>query len=102
MQREGTENTEQMKRLLRSGRLEIVGGGYVQNDEASPDFEMVIRQIETGHRYLHKEFGIERVRVAWQIDPFGHSALQPKVLSGFGYEYLVGNRIDEDFKVTAI
>lgn len=59
---------------------------------------MVTRQLENGHQFLYEEFGIEKVRVGWQIDPFGHSALTPSLWSRFGYEYLVINRIDQEFK----
>ncbi|CAG9313475.1 MAN2A2_1 [Blepharisma stoltei] len=86
------------KRLVKDGQIEFVGGGYVQNDEANPDFDMVIRQINMGHEYLKQEFNVSRVQVAWQIDPFGYSALTPSIFSKFGYEYLVTNRIDVNFK----
>ena len=53
-------------RLVRSGQLEFVGGGWVQNDEANPDFAAVIAQISEGHEYLKTLFGV-RARFAWQI-----------------------------------
>ncbi|CAG9332642.1 MAN2A2_10 [Blepharisma stoltei] len=92
------DDKEVIKRFISEGRLEIVGGGFVQSDEANPDIEMVIRQIETGHNYLYENFGIEKVRVAWQIDPFGHSALTPAILANFGYEFLVINRVNYRYK----
>ena len=100
MEEQSNKTREKMKELIRSGNIEIVGGGYAQNDEALPDFEAVIRNIETGHKYLKETFGISQVKVAWQIDPFGHSALTPSIFSKFGYEYMVGSRIDSKFKVT--
>mmetsp|Transcript_23121 Transcript_23121/g.41264 ORF Transcript_23121/g.41264 Transcript_23121/m.41264 type:complete len:1044 (+) Transcript_23121:18-3149(+) len=83
---------------IKSGRLEIVGGGWVQNDEALTDFETVISQLERGHSFLNKTFGISHPKVAWQIDPFGHSAITPTIMQKFGFEELVINRIDERFK----
>ena len=70
----------------------------MQHDEALTPLELAIRQIEMGHEYLFKNFGIHRVRVAWQIDPFGHSAMTPALMSKMGYEYLIINRIDQRFK----
>lgn len=99
MERQPKDVQERMKRLVSSGRLEIAGGGFVQNDEASPNFESIIRQLETGHAYLHDTFGIKQVEVGWQLDPFGYSALTPSLLSKFGYKYHVINRIDSGFKV---
>ncbi|CAG9323240.1 MAN2A2_5 [Blepharisma stoltei] len=94
MDEQSDEKINLFKSFVKNGQIEFVGGGYVQNDEANPDFEMVIRQLETGHQYLNKEFGITKVRVGWQIDPFGHSALTPSLWSKFGYEFLVTNRIN--------
>jgi alpha-mannosidase len=54
--------------LVKSGQIEFVGGGWVQNDEANPDFASMIAQISEGHEYLKTLFGV-RARYAWQIDP---------------------------------
>ncbi|CAG9324133.1 MAN2A2_7 [Blepharisma stoltei] len=98
MEGQDLEMQEAMKSLIKNGQIEIVGGGYVQNDEANTDFDMVIRQIEHGHEYLNEKFGINKVKVGWQIDPFGHSALTPSLWAKFGYQYHVINRIDSSFK----
>lgn len=54
--------------LVKSGQIEFVGGGWVQNDEANPDYASMISQISEGHEYLKTLFGV-RARYAWQIDP---------------------------------
>jgi alpha-mannosidase II len=80
--------------LLENGQLEFLGGGWVQNDEANPDLSTVINQVTSGHEYIRREFGERYVpRVAWQIDPFGHSALTPSAFRLMGFEALVLNRI---------
>ena len=96
------QDKQRMRELIKSGRIEIVGGGFSQNDEALSDIEAVIRNLETGHAYLKEEFDINSVKVAWQIDPFGHSAITPSIFSKFGYEYMVGSRIDINLKVKCI
>jgi len=48
------------------GQIEFVNGGWVQNDEASPDPVSLIGQMTTGHEYLLKNFGTAP-RIAWQI-----------------------------------
>lgn len=58
----------------------------------------MISQLERGHSFIKKYFDIPHPTVAWQIDPFGHSALTPTLMQKFGYEALVINRIDENFK----
>ena len=70
----------------------------VQHDEALPSVDMVIRQLEQGMDFLYEEFGVKQLNVAWQIDPFGHSSISPQLFSSFGFQYFVGNRIDETFR----
>jgi hypothetical protein len=46
------------------------------------------------HRFLNKTFGVTP-RVAWQIDPFGHSSTQAALMSAAaGYEALFFGRAD--------
>ena len=84
--------------LVRSNRLEFVGGGLVQHDEALPSLDMMIRQTEHGLDFLHSHFNISHLPVAWQIDPFGHSAVSPPLFRKFGFQYFVGNRINYKVK----
>jgi len=57
-----------VKSLIASGRFEFVAAGWVQNDEASANFDVVVDQVTEGHEYILKHFGA-KPRVAWQIDP---------------------------------
>ena len=51
------------------------------HDEATAHYVGMIDQTHLGHSFLHREFGEEALpRVAWQIDPFGHSATQASLL----------------------
>ena len=89
-----------IKRFIESGRFEIVGGGWIMNDEALVDFEGVTRQMTAGHRFFKDVLGVENITVAWQLDPFGHSSLTPALFEKMGFEYLVMSRIHGDYKVT--
>ena len=93
------EKKEGFKQLVQSGRIEIVGGGWTQNDEALPDFELVIRQMEDGYNFLRKELDIPRIRAGWQIDPFGHPSLTPALWEKMGYETMTFVRIPDPYKV---
>ena len=51
------------------------------HDEAAAHYVGMVDQTHLGHTFLRQEFGEEALpRVAWQIDPFGHSATQASLL----------------------
>lgn len=56
-----------------------------------------MRQVTEGHEYVQSLFG-KRPRIAWQIDPFGHSSATPALFARMGYEAMVINRIHFDAK----
>ena len=91
-----------LKQFIAEGRLEIVGGGWVMNDEALVDFEGVTRQIIAGHRFFKEALGVENITVAWQLDSFGHSSLTPALFEKMGFKYLVMSRIHGEYKVQYI
>lgn len=91
--REQSHNTrDAVQRLVEADRLVFVGGGWVQNDEANPDVGQVVEQVSEGHEWLRAHFGVTP-RIAWQIDPFGHSSLTPALYANMGYEAIVLNRV---------
>lgn len=49
------------------------------HDEATVHYIDMIDQTTLGHQFLKQEFG-QAPRIAWQIDPFGHSAVQAYLL----------------------
>lgn len=49
------------------------------HDEASPHYIDMIDQTTLGHWFIKDSFG-KLPRVGWQIDPFGHSAVQAYLL----------------------
>ncbi|CAK8568726.1 unnamed protein product [Lathyrus sativus] len=54
----------------------------------------MIDQTTLGHRFLKEEFGVTP-RIGWQIDPFGHSAVQAYLLGAeVGFDSLFFGRID--------
>ncbi|XP_044309624.1 lysosomal alpha-mannosidase isoform X2 [Varanus komodoensis] len=84
-----------VQQLVAEGRLEFVNGGWCMNDEASVHYSAVIDQMSLGLHFLQKTFGeCGRPRVAWHIDPFGHSREQASLFSQMGYDGLFVGRID--------
>ena len=63
----------QVRQLVQEGRLEFLNAGWSMSDEACPHFDDFIDNMQKGHDFLMKEFGV-KPRIAWHIDPFGHSS----------------------------
>ena len=52
------------------------------NDEASTHYNAIIDQHSLGFEFLRQNFGeCGRPRVAWQVDPFGHSREQASLFA---------------------
>ncbi|KAH9260208.1 hypothetical protein BASA81_001377 [Batrachochytrium salamandrivorans] len=86
---------ERVKRLVRDGRFEFVGGGLVSaHDEAMSSHRLVVEQFADGHTFLEQTFGIPQPKVAWQIDSFGHSDSTPALLARLGFSVVVLNRVN--------
>ncbi|WOL03753.1 putative alpha-mannosidase [Canna indica] len=80
--------------LVSSGQLEFINGGWCMHDEAAVHYVDMIDQTTLGHQFLKEEFGF-LPRIGWQIDPFGHSAVQAYLLgSEVGFDALYFSRID--------
>ena len=89
-----TDTTKaKVKKFLQEGRLEFINGGYVMHDEATSYYQHFIDQTRLGMMFLKKEFDYIP-RIAWFIDPFGHSAANAAILSHMGFEKIVFVRID--------
>ncbi|KAF8118095.1 hypothetical protein N665_0006s0095 [Sinapis alba] len=97
-QRWWREQSEEIKNivkgLIRSGQLEHINGGMCMHDEAAPHYIDMIDQTTLGHRFIIREFNVTP-RIGWQIDPFGHSAVQAYLLGAeVGFDSVFFGRID--------
>ncbi|GMQ09533.1 hypothetical protein CsSME_00052871 [Camellia sinensis var. sinensis] len=91
-QSEAVQST--VKQLVSSGQLEFINGGMCMHDEAAPHYVDMIDQTTLGHRFIKEEFDVTP-RIGWQIDPFGHSAVQAYLLGAeVGFDSLFFGRID--------
>jgi hypothetical protein len=88
---------EQVKHFVKTGQLEFANGGWVMNDEATTHYQHIIDQMRLGMEFLKNEFGYVP-KVAWYLDPFGHSISNAYILQELGFERLVMVRIDHNEK----
>ncbi|KAJ8567631.1 hypothetical protein K7X08_019839 [Anisodus acutangulus] len=92
--RQSPEIQEEVRNLVASGQLEFVNGGWCMHDEATCHYIDMIDQITLGHQLIKNEFNITP-RAGWQIDPFGHSAVQAYLLGAeVGFDSVHFARID--------
>jgi lysosomal alpha-mannosidase len=91
---------DRVKALVEKGQLEFINGGWCMNDEASTHYNAIIDQMTLGLQFIDKNFGSKaRPKVAWHIDPFGHSAEQASLFAQMSFEGFFFARINyEDMK----
>ncbi|WP_273845026.1 alpha-mannosidase [Rubrobacter calidifluminis] len=77
------EKREELRKLVREGRLEI-GPWYVQPDEFLVSGEALVRNLLLGDR-RGREFG-PVMKQGYVPDTFGHVQQLPQILRGFGIE----------------
>ncbi len=87
------ELLEEVKRRVREGRWEVVGGSWVESDCILPSGEGLVRQFLYGKRFLKRVLGVD-VRVAWFPDSFGFPASLPQILRGCGIKYFVTQKLN--------
>jgi hypothetical protein len=89
------EKQEEVRTLVKEGRLQFANGGWASNDEATPTFVDIIDQHTLGTTLIANLFGSLYVpTVGWQMDPFGHSHFQSVAYSKMGMNAWFLGRID--------
>jgi alpha-mannosidase len=72
-----------IKKYVKDGRWDIVGGTYIQPDTNLPATEILSRHFTLAQDYFRSNFG-HVPRVAWAADSFGHCAGLPEIMASAG------------------
>ena len=84
-----------VKKLVSEKRLEFINAGWCMNDEAATHYNGIIDQMTYGLNFVQETFGSDaRPRIAWHIDPFGHSNEQASIFSQMSFDGFFFGRID--------
>ena len=84
----------EIKRRIREGRWEVVGGWPVEPDCNIPSTESFVRHALYGKTWCQRHLGAE-VTIGFNPDSFGHAAGLPTILKHSGYRYYVFMRPQE-------
>ncbi len=89
---EHPQTFEKVRRKVKEGAWEIVGGTWVESDCNMPSGESFVRQFLLGKRYFARKFGVD-VKVAWFPDSFGYAWTLPQIMKKSGMEFFLTQKM---------
>jgi len=81
-----------IKKKVKEGRWEIVGGMWAEPDCNLIDGESFIRQILYGKRYFQQKFGVD-IKIGWNPDSFGYNWNMPQFFKKSGIDSFITQKI---------
>ena len=95
--RQNQKMKDDVKMLIKSGRLEITMGGWVGSEESVANYDDIVANFVKGHGWIKQEFGEQAApTVGWNIDPFGHTQANAAIYHDLGFEALFFSRAGAD------
>jgi alpha-mannosidase len=83
---------DEIRKRVKEGRWEIVGGMWVEPDLNLPDGESLVRQLLVGQRYFNQQYGVT-ARIGWNPDSFGYNWQLPQIYKRSGMDYFVTQKM---------
>ncbi|MCP4638932.1 MAG: alpha-mannosidase [bacterium] len=89
------EMFEEIRKRVKEGRWEVVGGWWIEPDCNVPGGEALARHGLYSQRFFQREFG-KKARVGFNADSFGHAGTFPQIYKKSGIDYYVYMRPDPE------
>ena len=86
------EINDEIKKRIKEGRWEIVGGMWVEPDLNMPDGESIARSILIGKRWYRQNYGVD-VHIGWNPDSFGYTWQLPQIYRLSGIDSFVTQKM---------
>ncbi len=83
---------EEIRKRVKEGRWEVVGGSWVEFDANMPSGESLARQFLYGQNYFKEKFGFY-VKVGWLPDSFGFPWTLPQIMAKSGIKYFLTQKL---------
>ncbi len=83
---------DEIKKRIKEGRWEVVGGMWVEPDLNMPDGESQVRSLLIGKRFFWDQYGVD-VRIGWNPDSFGYNWQLPQIYKRSGIDYFVTQKM---------
>lgn len=84
---------EEIKKRVKEGRWEAMGGTWIEPDCNATGAESLARQFLLGRRYFRKHFGDVDTPVLWLPDTFGYSWALPQLIKQAGMKYFITHKM---------
>lgn len=83
---------QKIKKAVRQGKWEIVGGMWAEPDCNLIDGESWVRQILYGKKYFKEKFA-QDTKIAWNVDSFGYNWNMPQIYKKSGFDFFITQKI---------
>jgi alpha-mannosidase len=84
---------EEIKKRVKEGRWEAMGGTWIEPDCNATGAESLARQFLLGRNYFRKHFGDVDTPVLWLPDTFGYSWALPQLIKQAGMKYFITHKM---------
>jgi len=88
----------EIRKRVKEGRWELVGGWWVEPDCNIPSGESFVRQSLYSQQFFEKEFG-KKATIGFNPDSFGHAGTLPQILKKSGMKAYIFSRPAPDIEM---